>query len=80
MRAKTDLLILFASRLVEIRKERGLTQDALADLTGLHRNYIGHIERLEVCPGLDNVGKIVDAFGMSLQGFLGSSGTASPLR
>lgn len=73
MRAKTDLLILFSSRLVEIRKKRGWSQEDLAELAGLHRNYIGHIERLEVCPGLDNVGKIVDAFGMSFQDFLGSS-------
>lgn len=74
MRAKTNLLILFSSRIVEMRKKRGWTQEMLGGIAGLHRNYIGHIERLEVCPGLDNVGKIVDAFGMSLQDFLGPSG------
>lgn len=73
MRAKTDLLILFSSRLVEMRKKRGWTQETLAQLTGVSRNNIGYIERLEVCPGLDNVGKIVDAFGMSFQDFLGPS-------
>lgn len=81
MRAKTDLLILFASRVAEMRLKRGWSQEVLGELTGLHRNYIGHVERLEVCPGLVNVGKIVDAFDLSLQDFLGSSGhTVSPPR
>ncbi|MDF0528678.1 helix-turn-helix transcriptional regulator [Tsukamurella sp. 8F] len=34
-----------AHRLVAIRKERGLSQEALAQLAGVHRNQVSNIER-----------------------------------
>lgn len=46
---------LFGKRLRELRKERGLSQEQLADLAGLHRNYVGNIERGEQGIGIDNV-------------------------
>jgi len=35
----------FAFRLVQVRRHRGLTQEALAHETGLHRNQISNLER-----------------------------------
>ena len=42
----------------EYRKSRGLSQEQLAFKAGLHRAYIGHIERGEKNIGLINLEKI----------------------
>jgi len=57
---------LFAKRVRELRAERGWSQDDLADAAGLHRTYIGTIERAEQSIGLDNVEKIAKAFKVSI--------------
>ena len=49
-----------------LRAGHGWSQEDLAEQSGLHRNYIGHIERAELNAGLDNVEKIARAFGMAL--------------
>jgi transcriptional regulator with XRE-family HTH domain len=52
--------------LAELRKERGLTQEALALSTGVHRNYIGGIERGERSPTVETIAVLADALGVSL--------------
>lgn len=42
----------FGSRIRELRKNKGLSQENLAELTGFHRTYIGMIERGERNPAL----------------------------
>ncbi len=44
-----------------IREERDLTQEKLANLAGLHRAYVGQIERGEKNIGLKNLEKIAKA-------------------
>lgn len=44
---RTDPRTLFGSRLRELRLARGLSQERLAELANLHRNYVGSIERGE---------------------------------
>ena len=55
-----------ALRVRLLRVGRGWSQEDLAEQSGLHRNYIGHIERAELNAGLDNIEKIARAFGMTL--------------
>ena len=50
-----------------IREERNLSQEELADLAGLHRAYIGQIERGEKNIGLKNLEKIAKALNVSMK-------------
>ena len=57
----------FARRVRLFRAARGWSQEVLAELCGLHRNYIGSVERAEHNVGLDNIEKIAHALGVSIR-------------
>ncbi|HEX9627582.1 MAG TPA: helix-turn-helix transcriptional regulator [Acidiferrobacterales bacterium] len=69
-----DLRRLLARRMRMLRAMRGWSQEVLAELSGLHRNYIGHIERAEVNIGLENLSKIARAFGLPAYALLKDEG------
>ena len=50
-----DSKVLFGKHLRKLRLERGLSQEELAELADLHRNYVGGIERGERNLGLVNI-------------------------
>jgi len=50
-----------------IREQQGLTQEKLAELAGLHRAYIGQIERGEKNIGLRNLEKIAIALDVDIR-------------
>lgn len=58
-----------------IREARGLSQEQLGDLAGLHRAYIGQIERGEKNIGLKNLEKIATALGVCLKLLLDDKST-----
>lgn len=49
-----------------LRTEKGLSQEAFADAVGLHRTYIGAIERGEQNVSIDNIARIAKALKVSL--------------
>jgi len=64
---KHNILKRFSDKVRKLRKSKGWTQEELAVRTGLHRTYIGSIERGERNVSLINVEKIADALGVSVE-------------
>lgn len=47
-----------------LRQTQGLSQEALADLAGLHRTYVSSVERCERNATLDTIDKLSAALGI----------------
>jgi transcriptional regulator with XRE-family HTH domain len=71
MRRSQASLKIFGKAVRELREERGWSQEAFADLCGLHRTYIGGIERGERNIGLLNILRIAKALGIQPSLLLG---------
>jgi len=54
----------FGEQIRHLRKQRGLSQEKLAEMAGLHRNYIGGIERGERNVALLNILRLSKALGV----------------
>lgn len=68
---KEPILLKFGKNVQEYRKAQQLSQEQLAELAGVHRTYIGMIERAEKNITLCNIEKIARALNISIIKLLG---------
>lgn len=65
-----DINIIFANNLKKQRYKLGVSQERLAELCGLHRTFIGLIERSNRNITLKNAKKIADALQVDIKDLL----------
>lgn len=65
-RMSKQLLLKFGNRIRELRVAKGLSQEELAALAGVHRTYIGMIERAEKNITLSNIQRIAGALEVDI--------------
>jgi transcriptional regulator with XRE-family HTH domain len=65
----------FAKTLRAAREGQGLSQEALAGAAGLHRTYVGSVERGERNISIDNIERLAEALGVSVASLLEEAAT-----
>ena len=60
-----DILQRFGAKVRLYRRNLDISQEKLAEISGLHRTYIGSIERGEQNISLKNIVKVAHALGIS---------------
>ncbi|NJL62286.1 MAG: helix-turn-helix transcriptional regulator [Methylacidiphilales bacterium] len=63
---KETILVQFGQKIREERLKKNLSQEQLADRAGVHRTYIGMIERAEKNITLINIQKIAKALEIQI--------------
>lgn len=51
------------------RRARGLSQEALGDLAGVHRTFVGHVERGETNVSIDTLERLAEALQVPVVAF-----------
>ena len=74
------MLLAFGRAVRQVRKNRGFSQEAFADLCGIDRSYMGCVERGESNLALVNIEKIVRALNMPLSEFFKFVDTSSDVQ
>ena len=59
----------FGQKVRDLRKKLGLSQEELGFKAGIHRTYIGAVERGEQNISLDNIGKLAKTLKIKLENF-----------
>lgn len=73
---KCGAQMLFATNVRRIRKQKGLTQEKVAEGADLHVNYISSVERGERNISICNIEKIAHALGVPMTALVDEDGPA----
>ena len=65
-----DALRRLGIRIRELRTRRGWSQEAFADIAGVHRTYMGHLERGEKNLSFLSILRVANALGVTLSELL----------
>ena len=68
--AVVDIRKRLGSNIRRLRTERGLSQEAFADLANIHRTYVSDIERGARNPTITIVQRLGDALGVAVADLL----------
>ena len=74
-----NLMHIFATNVKKYRIEKGLSQEALAELAGLHRTYVSAVERERRNISIDNIENIANALNIDAYLLFICSGVVNPL-
>jgi XRE family transcriptional regulator, regulator of sulfur utilization len=66
-----DLARKIGERIRQLRKEKGFSQEELAEKADVHFTYIGQLERGEKNASIDTLERITKCLGISLEDFFG---------
>ncbi|WDN90883.1 hypothetical protein BuS5_03854 [Desulfosarcina sp. BuS5] len=64
------LLLIISNNIRKLRKAQGLSQEQLAELSNLHRTYIGAVERAERNITVNSLDKIAKALNTDAKNLL----------
>jgi len=65
-----NILEVFGQNVQKYRNEKQISQEKLAEFSGVHRTYVGMIERAEKNITLRNMEKIAKALGVEIKDLL----------
>ena len=63
---QADILFLFGQAIRGLRQEKNISQEAFADMCGLHRTYISDVELGKSNVSLENIEKMANALDITL--------------
>lgn len=66
---KSEILLRFGKKVRDERTKLGISQEELAARAGMHRTYIGMIERAEKNITLENIEKLCKALNLGIGDF-----------
>lgn len=73
IRKEYDINLLVGLRVRQLREKKGMSQEKLGFESGVHRTYIGQIERAEKNISIVSIGKVIKKLDVDIHEFFNFS-------